>query len=201
MAEERYAGLRLVDGLRLRKEVRAALRPGEELADAAGRKHTLPHWFLEVESWEQALEVRLAPHFGVYELLDVDVREAEAARTYPRYLPLAALQLASALELFRLEVGSEVRIACNGGYRTPAHALSAHANPHAWGTAANLYRVGDEFLDSCERIEQRAQMLRKLLPGAWIRPCGRGAGEADDHLHVDLGYLVAEPHGREEGRR
>jgi hypothetical protein len=201
MPEDRYAGLRLVDGLRLHADLRAALRPGEEIVDAAGARRRLPRWFLEVESWEQALDTRLAPHFGAYELLDVDVREAEVARAYPRYLPLAALQLATALELFRLEVGGQVRIACNGGYRTPAHALSVHANPHAWGTAANLYRVGDELLDSSESVERQADTLRRLLPAVWIRPCGRGPGEADDQLHLDLGYLVAEPnHHLEESR-
>jgi hypothetical protein len=199
MSEVRCGGLRLVDGLRLRAELRAALRPGEELVDASGHSHTLPRWFLEVESWEQALEARLAPHFGAFEMLDVDVREAEAARQYPRYLPLAALQLAAALELFRVTVGAQVRIACNGGYRTPGHALSVHANPHAWGTAANLYRVGDEFLDGCGRMERHAETLRTLLPGAWIRPCGSGEGESNDQLHVDLGYLLADPHQLPEG--
>jgi hypothetical protein len=27
----------------------------------------------------------------------------------------------------------------------------------------------------------------------WIRPCGQEDGEADDHLHVDLGYTVFDP--------
>jgi hypothetical protein len=202
MAEERVAGLRVVDGLRLRAELRAVLRPGEEVADPGGIARRLPRWFLEVESWEQALATPLAPHFGAYELLDVDAREAEAGREYPRYLPLASLHLAAALELFRREVGAPVRIACNGGYRTPAHALSVHANPHAWGTAANLYRVGDDFLDGCERIERHARTLRTILPGVWVRSCGRREGEADDQLHLDLGYLLAEPRQRApEARR
>jgi hypothetical protein len=27
----------------------------------------------------------------------------------------------------------------------------------------------------------------------WVRPNGPGDGEADDHLHVDLGYTVFDP--------
>jgi hypothetical protein len=53
----------------------------------------------------------------------VDVREVEAMRTFPRYVPCAVALLATALEVFRAEVGTFVHIAANGGYRSPGHAL------------------------------------------------------------------------------
>ena len=28
------------------------------------------------------------------------------------------------------------------------------------------------------------------MPGVWVRPYGHGDGEADDHLHIDIGYTV-----------
>jgi hypothetical protein len=36
-------------------------------------------------------------------------------------------------------------------------------------------------------------MARRVLPGVWIRPYGMEDGEADDHLHIDLGYTVFDP--------
>jgi hypothetical protein len=101
--------------------------------------------------------------------------------------------LASALEVFRLEVGTYVHIAANGGYRSPAHALSRHASRHCWGTAANIYRIGDTYLDSQSEIDRYAAIASRVLPGAWIRPYGPGDGEADDHLHLDIGYTVFDP--------
>jgi hypothetical protein len=173
---------------------RRVLRPGDALRDEHGRPHVLPMEFLRIDSWEQALETPLTPHFMVWELIGVDVREAAELRGFPRYVPCALLLLATALELFRLEVGSYVHIAANGGYRTPGHALSRHASRHCWGTAANIYRVGDDYLDSSAALEKYTAAARRVLPGVWIRPIGSGDGEADDHLHIDLGYTIFEPH-------
>ena len=86
----------------------------------------------------------LTPNFGLWEFIDVDVREAEPLRRFPRYVPCAVTLLARALERFRDHVGTFVHVAANGGYRSPAHALTAHASPHCWGTAANIYRIGDD---------------------------------------------------------
>jgi hypothetical protein len=185
--------LPIVDGLDLDEEVRTLLRPGALVADEDGRLRRLPRFFYEVDSWATALALSLAPHFTLWEFLTVDVREAAPQRTFPRYVPCAIALLAGQLELFRAAVGTYVHIAANGGYRSPAHALSRNASPHCWGVAANIYRVGDEFLDTQERIERYARVARETMPGAWTRPFGHGPGFADDHLHVDLGYVTVVP--------
>jgi hypothetical protein len=184
----------LVDGRRLEKKIRAVLRPGELVADSRGRARRLPRFFYEVPSWEVARGVQLTPHFGLWELLDVDFREAEAMRAFPRFVPCAITLLAAALEVFRDRVGTVVRIAANGAYRSPGHALNPHASPHSWGTAANIYRIGSEMMDSQETIEKYIRQARDTLPGVWTQPFGTGRGEAFDHLHLDLGYTTVVPH-------
>jgi hypothetical protein len=174
-------------------EWKQVLRPGETLADRSGAARVLPSSFLRVDSWHQALETDLTAHFRVWELIGVDVRETLLARSFPRYVPCAVLLLAGALELFRLEVGTFVHVAANGGYRSPRHALTRHASRHCWGTAANIYRVGDTWLDNRDEIEKHAAIARRVIPGVWIRPFGSEDGEADDHLHIDLGYTLFEP--------
>lgn len=192
--------LRIVDGLALPATVREALRPGELLTDRQARKRRLPRYFYEVDSWQTALELPLAPHFMLWELIGVDVRETPPMRTFPRYVPCAVTLLAAHLQAVRDAVGTFVHIAANGGYRSPAHALTRFASTHCWGTAANIYRIGDDALDTRERIERYAGIIRERLPAIWIRPFGSEDGEADDHLHLDLAYAVAVPHdaGSEE---
>jgi hypothetical protein len=182
-----------IDGADLPDEVRQVLRPGEALSDVRGRDWTLPRRFMRIDSWNSALDTALTPHFMAWELLSVDVREAPPLRSFPRYVPCALLLLASALELFRLEVGTYVHIAANGGYRSPGHALTHHASRHCWGTAANIYRVGDDYLEDEDTIGRYAAIARRVMPGVWIRPYGIADGEADDHLHVDFGYTRFEP--------
>lgn len=177
----------------LPREVRQVLRPGETLQDTSGAARVLPSSFLRVDSWNLALETRLTAHFMLSELIGVDVREAPPLRAFPRYVPCALLLLAAALELLRLEVGTYVHVAANGGYRSPGHALSRHASRHCWGTAANIYRIGDTYLDSREEIEKYAAIARRVIPGVWVRPFGQEDGEADDHLHVDIGYTLFDP--------
>jgi hypothetical protein len=185
--------LPVVAGDHLPSELRQLLRPGETLQDRSGTARVLPASFLRVDSWGQALETLLTPHFTLSELIGVDVREAPLARTFPRYAPCALLLLAAGLELFRLEVGTYVHIAANGGYRSPGHALSRHASRHCWGTAANIYRIGDTYLDSRDEIEKYAAIARRVIPGVWVRPFGQADGQADDHLHIDIGYTVFDP--------
>lgn len=185
--------LPLVLAEELPPEWRQLLRPGETLHDRSGAARVLPSAFLRVDSWHQALEIDLTPHFKAWELIGVDVREAMLARSFPRYVPCATLLLAAALELFRLEVGTYVHVAANGGYRSPGHALSRHASRHCWGTAANIYRVGDTWLDNQEEIEKYAAIARRVIPGVWVRPYGQEDGQADDHLHLDIGYTVFDP--------
>ena len=192
-------GLRLVDGLTLPRPLRGLLRPAAALRDAEGRRRRLPRFFFEVPSWEDAVAVRLTPHFRLYEFVSVDVREAEAVRTWPRYVPCAVALLAAHLELFREDVDAPVFIAANGGYRSPGHALDRGedgepvASTHHWGTAANVYRIGDDWLDGEGVIEKYRGRAHDLLPASWTRPYGVERGQTDDHLHLDLGYVVALP--------
>lgn len=185
--------LPVVHGRDLPRDVRTLLRPGETLRDRSGIERVLPSSFLRVDSWAQAVETPLTPHFKLSEFIGVDVREAPLARAFPRYVPCALVLLAAGLELFRLEVGTYVHVAANGGYRTPAHGLSRHTSRHCWGTAANIYRIGDDFLDRPDLIEKYAAIARRVIPGVWVRPVGPDDGQADDHLHLDLGYTVFDP--------
>ena len=130
--------------------------------------------------------------------MTADVREARSARLSPRYIPCAVTLLATHLELFRAAVGTFVFIASNGGYRSPAHGLVDYASPHCWGTAANIYRIGDDWLDSRESIERYARIAARTAAGFWIRPYGPDRGQADDHLHLDVGYTVITPRNRDD---
>jgi hypothetical protein len=194
MVEQPSTPLRVVDGRRLDERFRAVLRPGELVADWEGRARRLPRYFYEVPTWDVAMETQLTPHFGLWELLDVDFREAEVMRTFPRYVPCAITLLATCLEVFRERMGTVVRIAANGGYRSPGHRLNEHASTHSWGTAANIYRIGSDLMDSKEKIEKFSRQARELLPGIWARPFGAGPGFAFDHVHLDLGYASVVPH-------
>jgi hypothetical protein len=77
-------------------------------------------------------------------------------------------------------------------------AFSQNATPHCWGTAVNIYRIGDTFLDERQSIERYAALARQALPGAWTRPFGGGRGQTDDHLHIDLGFVLSMPRGAPE---
>ena len=192
------APLPVVDGLELPAAHRALLKPGELLVGRDGEAHRLPRYFYQIDSWDTALGTPLTAHFGLWEFIDVDVREAAPLRIFPRYVPTAVSMLAAALETFRLEVGAPVRVMANGGYRSPSHALSTGGSPHCWGTAADIYRVGSDFLDTPARIERYATVLRRVLPFSRIRPSGGQIAVTDDHLHVDIGYVTAVPRGASE---
>ncbi|HEY8831535.1 MAG TPA: hypothetical protein VIM21_03415 [Gemmatimonadaceae bacterium] len=185
--------LRVVDGLTLPPEYRKALRPGEEWKDSAGRLRQLPRYFYEVPSWDSAMKIELASNFLLWEFIQVDVREAPPLRTFPRYVPCAITLLAVCLDRFREAVGTLVHISANGGYRSPSHRFSKNATPHAWGTAANIYRIGDTYLDTRSAIERFSLIARETLPGIWTRPYGAPTGYAEDHLHLDLGYVLSVP--------
>ncbi|HKO16979.1 MAG TPA: hypothetical protein VJU87_12120 [Gemmatimonadaceae bacterium] len=195
MPEDARVGLRVVDAFRLDRAHRNALLPGATLSDPRGHARTLPRYFYEIPSWEAALDVALAPHFHLWEFVHTDVREAEPLRFFPRYVPCAVTLLAMCLEHFRDAVGTPVRIAANGGYRSPRHQLTCQGSTHCWASAVNIYSIGDTHLDTRQEIEHFAAIARAELPGVWVRPYGSGAGCADDHLHLDLGYVVAVPHG------
>jgi hypothetical protein len=190
--------LPVIDARELDNTRRATLRPGEPFHDRDGHARQLPKYFYQVDSWLTARDTQITEHFALSEFMGVDVREARSVRLFPRYIPCAVTLLAAHLELFRMAVGSLVHIASNGGYRSPAHGLVDSASPHCWGTAANIYRIGDEFLDTQDRIEKYARIAAAASPAFWIRPYGHEKGFADDHLHVDIGYAVLTPRGRDE---
>jgi hypothetical protein len=172
---------------------RALLLPEAPVTAPDGRLRPRPRYFYEVDSRETALRVELAPHFGLWEFIDVDVREAPPLRSFPRYVPCAVSLLAVHLELFRIQVGAPVRIAANGGYRSPSLEGADPDSPHTWGTAANVYRIGDEYLNDRQTIERFAVIAKRVLPSAWCRPYGLLKGQTTDHLHIDLGYLERAP--------
>lgn len=188
--------LRWIDGLALCPEYRAVLRPGELMPDRSRRMRRLPRFFYEIPGWKDALDIGFTPNYGIWEFLNVDVREHEANRSlWPRYIPCASYDLALHLETLRAEFQAHIYIAANGGYRTPAHQLSTHASTHCWGTAVNIYRIGDDWLDSREVIEHYSQRIISFVPRLWVRPYGHGVAEADDHIHIDLGYSTMVPSG------
>ena len=186
--------LRAIDGLNLPGEYRALLRPSAAETDSRGNVHRLPRFFYEIDSWQQAHEIRFAPHFTLAELMLVDCREAELLLSeFPHHVPCAVILLAMFLEDFRREVGAPVFISANGGYRSPAHQIGGAKSIHAWGTAANIYRVGDTFLDDAKSIERYGAIASSLSQAVLVRPFGSGAGETDDHLHLDLGFVSLAP--------
>ena len=186
--------LRPLDGLNLSAEYRTLLRPGEAESDSSGTVHHLPRFLYEIGSWQDAHEIRLAPHFTLAELMLVDCREAELLlRQFPHYVPCAIILLATFLEDFRREVDAPVFISATGGYRSPAHQIGGAKSIHAWGTAANIYRIGDTFLNDAKSIERYGAIASSLGRAVLVRPFGRGAGETDDHLHLDLGFVSLSP--------
>lgn len=191
--------LPVVDGLRLPADLRALLRPDEAVPDRFGQLHRLPRFFYEVRSWSQAKELSLTAHIRLSELLIVDGREApRLLEEFPHYVPCAISLLARVLEDFRAKAGAPVFVAANGGYRSPAHRLSPVANPHQWAAAADLYRVGDTWLNTQTAIEKYAALARDLAPELNVLPYGHLTGETDDHLHLDLGYARLVPGGCDE---
>jgi hypothetical protein len=182
--------LRPVDGLTLSAEHRAALRPGEAVTADDGTLHRLPRFFFEVPSWEEAHSLRVASHFALSELITVDSREADLLlRTFPHYVPCAILALARYLEDFRREVDAPVFVSANGGYRSPSHQINQEVSLHSWGTAADIYRVGDCYLNDEKSITRYAGIAASLGAEVFVRPYKEG----DDHLQVDLGYLTLVP--------
>lgn len=201
---EQESGLKVVDALDLEPDLVALLRPGARVQHRDGRSHHLPRYFYEVPSREAALEVRVAPHFTLNEFMLVDVKEAARVRQFPRYVPCAVRLLAFYLERVREAVNAPVHLAVNGGYRSPAHRLSEGATAHMWGTAADIYRIGQVTLRDQSAIETYSRLVEDVSDDLWVMPYGSAPGTADDHVHLDLGYLTLVPREMseeaEEGR-
>lgn len=185
--------LPIVDGFELDAPVRSLLMPGVQVRDSHARLRRLPRFFYAVESWNAALETKLAPHFAMWEFMDVDLFEPAPLRRFPRYVPCAVTVLAAHLEVLREQFGASIHISANGGYRSPSHGKSIAGSAHCWGTAANIYRIGDQYLDERVAIEKYASLAIGLLPALRARPYGPGPGCVDDHVHLDLGYVTAIP--------
>ncbi len=193
--------LKVVDAFDLDDELRALLRPADMVRDEQGRRHRLPRYFYEIASHEEAMSVGLTPHFSINEFLVVDLKEAPALQDFPRYLPCAVRVLAFYLEQFRAAAGASVHIAVNGGYRSPSHKMSQHATPHMWGTAADVYRIGTNILKTKELIERYNDLAEELSDDVTVLPYGHVTGKtADDHVHIDLGYITVIPREISEDR-
>jgi len=191
--------LRAIDGFNLSEAYRLLLRPGEAESDLHGEIHQLPRFFYEIHSWEEAHGVRLTPHFTLAELMLVDCREARPLLSqFPHYVPCAIGLLAMALENFRREVDSPVYVSANGGYRSPAHQFGGGKSIHCWGTAADIYRIGDTFLSDAKSIEKYGAIAASLSPIVFVRRSGGKHGGTDDHLHIDLGFITLTPRGCSE---
>jgi hypothetical protein len=177
--------LAVIDATMLAPAYRALLRPDERCG--AGRR---PRYFYRVDSWEQARTTQLTPHFALAELMSVDCREAPLLlHEFPHYVPCAVTILARYLQVFRDRVEAPVFVSVNGGYRSPAHRFSHQPDAHAWATAADIYRIGDCWLDDEKSIERYARIAESIGPELFVAPYGHGPGEADDHLHIDLGEI------------
>jgi hypothetical protein len=185
---------RAVDGFKLAPEYVKLLRPGEAVADSEGVVRRLPRFFYEIGSWQEVQQTRLTPHFTLAEFMLVDCREAELLRSQsPRYVPCTIILLAHFLEDFRQAVDAPVYVSANGGYRSPAHQIGGAKNVHAWATAADIYRVGDTFLDNQKSIERYGEIAASLSQAVLARPFGSESGKTDDHLHIDIGFVSLTP--------
>jgi len=116
-------------------------------------------------------------------------------------VPCAVRILAFYLEQFRTACGASVHIAVNGGYRSPSHKLSLGATPHMWGTAADVYRIGGAILKTKELIEKYNDIAEDLSEDIMVLPYGHDTGRtADDHVHLDLGFVTLIPREISEDR-
>jgi hypothetical protein len=198
---DRAPDLKVVDAFDLDDELRTLLRPGEMVKDEKGRRHRLPRYFYEVPSHEVAIHTRLTHHFGLNEFILVDLKETQRLQQFPTYVPCAVRMLAFYLEQFRAAAGASVHIAVNGGYRSPAHKMSHGATPHMWGTAADVYRIGSTILKTKESIEKYNDVAEDVSDDLHVLPYGHVTGSAaDDHVHVDLGYVTLIPREISEDR-
>jgi hypothetical protein len=200
MSEREPATIKVVDAFDLDDELRGILKPGEMVRDAQGRRHRLPRYFYEVPSHELATKIRLSPHFGLNEFVLVDLKEAPRLQQFPRYVPCAVRMLAFYLEQFRAAVGASLHIAVNGAYRSPGHKLASNATAHMWGTAADIYRVGTSIIRTKEAVEKYNEIAEDVSEDVRVLPYGHAIGNADDHVHVDLGYITMIPREISEDR-
>lgn len=193
-------GLKIVDAFDLDDGLRSILRPGEMVRDHEGRRHRLPRYFYEVPSREEATGIRLAPNFRLNEFMQIDIRETSRLQEYPRYIPCAVRVLAFYLQRVRETIGLSMHVAVNGGYRSPAHRMATSATCHMWGTAVDVYRVGTTILREEDSITKYNRIAEEVSDDLRASPYGHTPGFADDHIHLDLGYVIVTPREISEDR-
>jgi hypothetical protein len=193
--------IKVVDAFDLDDELRSLLKPGEMVRDEQGRRHRLPRYFYEIPTHDAAMQIRLTQHFGLNEFILVDLKEAPRLQQFPYYVPCAVRLLAFFLEQFRNVAGGSIHIAVNGGYRSPAHKMAVNASPHMWATAADVYRIGSNILKSKELIDRFNDVAEELSDDVTVMPYGHETGKnVDDHIHIDLGYVLVIPREISEDR-
>ena len=161
------------------------------LQDRCGISRTLPSSFLRVDSWSQALETPLSPNFKLWNWIGVDVRETplmgpsalrsvrgRAAGRRARTVPPGSRHLCAR--------GRQRRLSLAGACAQPARLapLLGHGRQHL---------PHRRHLARQPRGSRRRRHRTARDSGVWIRPYGPEDGQADDHLHLDIGYTVFEP--------
>ncbi len=70
-----------------------------------------------------------------------------------------------------------------------------------WGTAADIYRIGPTILNTREAIEKYNAIAERVSDDFFILPYGHVNGtNADDHVHLDLGFITVVPREISEDR-
>jgi len=70
-----------------------------------------------------------------------------------------------------------------------------------WGTAADVYRIGTTILKTREQIEKYNVIAEDLSEDVSVLPYGHVTGNnADDHVHLDVGYITVIPREISEDR-
>ena len=110
-----------------------------------------------------------------------------ALRQSPRYIPCAVacwlLPRAAARG-----VGAQVHVAVNGGYRSPSHKLAVGASP----TCGPRRPTSTRSLDRAPGAGHHRDLHRvaeEISDDLWIMPTAT-SWAADDHIHLELGYLT-----------
>ena len=73
----------------------------------------------------------------------------------------------------------------------PRPAIAAGGD--TWWLEIGPVDLGAPVITIQRRDQLIAAIARRVIPGVWVRPYGQEDGQADDHLHIDLGYTVFDP--------
>jgi hypothetical protein len=79
--------------------------------------------------------------------------------------------------------------------------MAINGTPHMWGTAADIYRIGSTILRGKEGIDRYNEIAEDISADVNVLPYGHVTGmNADDHVHLDLGYVTSIPREISEDR-